>query len=166
MLIALGHKSRVGKDTAADTIGDITEGTIHRLSFAKPLYEIVQGIQRILNVELKKDGTLMQRVGTILRTHYGPDVFVRILAGIIDEKLAANPDCHIIVTDVRLENEFDMLKSKNFTMIKIDRSDRPIDRDPNHISETALDNAIFDHVIENDGTIESFREKIVELLKK
>ena len=39
-------------------------------------------------------------------------------------------------------------------------------QEPEHISETALDNAKFDYVIENDGTIEELIEQVKKILIK
>lgn len=75
-----------------------------------------------------------------------------------------------IITDMRFPNELEAVKKHNGITIRINRG--LIERtgkmihEPEHISETALDNAEFDYVIENDGTIGDLIEKVREILIK
>ena len=91
-----------------------------------------------------------------------------------------------IITDVRFPNEANIIKEKGGIMIRINRGkqcgscenqftskgDCPNcesgnwvygNIDSNHPSETALDDYEFDHVIENDGSIEELVEKVKQL---
>lgn len=77
-----------------------------------------------------------------------------------------------IITDLRFENELKAIKDREGIVIRVNRiSSLPDDtfhkKPPyEHISETALDNAIFDYTINNNGTIEELVEKVKEILIK
>lgn len=147
MRIAFGHKARSGKDTAAEYLQKNYGGGI--VKFASPLYEISHHVQETLSKTITKDTLLLQTIGTSLKTVYGARVFVDALV----EKVK-NSQGHLYVTDLRFPEEADALKSLGFTLVKIERKKRPIDRDPHHTSETALDDYKFDFVIQNDGSLD------------
>lgn len=79
-----------------------------------------------------------------------------------------------IITDVRFPNELQAIKDRGGITIRVNRPNinKLIDSGINvqgtneHPSETALDNAVFDHVIDNNGTIEELVEKVKEILEK
>ena len=75
-----------------------------------------------------------------------------------------------IFTDVRFPNELEAIKKHNGITIRINRGlverTGKMIQEPEHISETALDNAKFDYVIENDGTIEKLIEQVKKILIK
>lgn len=155
MRIALGHKSRVGKDTFADYVA--RKYSLPTFAFSDKLYEVTAAVQGALGVPIRKDPALLQLLGTVLREHYGSYVWIDSLSN----RMGSAP---AIVTDMRLPNEMQFLKDHGFVTIKITRRNRPIDRDPTHISETALDDAEFDYEISNDGTIDEFHAKIDDLM--
>ena len=156
--IALGNKARVGKDTFADIVEETR--TIHRLAFAADLKSIATNIQETLQMEVVKDPTLLQKLGTLLREHYGDDVFANTVIKKYNDIIAQHPFANVIVTDMREPIEMKRLTEVGFNTVKITRAGRPIDRNPNHSSEVALDGAVFDYYIENDGTMEEFRDKV------
>lgn len=88
-----------------------------------------------------------------------------------------------IITDMRFPNELKAVKDREGITIRVNRtySNTPVligdecdgctaqmfeDARPKHESETALDNATFDYVIENNGTIKELVEKVREILIK
>ena len=77
-----------------------------------------------------------------------------------------------IITDVRFPNELQEIKDKKGVTIRINRlnsSPQTIyvnKKERTHPSETALDNAKFDYIIDNNGTIEELIEKVKEILIK
>lgn len=156
--IALGHQARVGKDTFAAYLEE--REVSGKFSFAEKLYEATASIQSILGKPLEKDPALLQMLGSDLKLHYGDNIWVDATMKKIRQFEAHNPTANIIVTDIRFPNEMEALKIEGFTTIKIARKDRPIDRDPNHISETALAGAQFDYTINNNGTMEDFYAEI------
>lgn len=86
-----------------------------------------------------------------------------------------------IITDMRFPNELKAIKDRKGITIRVNRpiliktdagnitiSVEEAIKDgimaPEHESETALDNAEFDHVIDNDGTIEELIQKVKDIL--
>lgn len=162
MLIGFGNKSRSGKDTCADYL--ISECGFTKVSFADPLYEIASSIQNTLHIDEKKDPLLMQSIADAMKRTYGNDVFVVIAERKIKRLLSLGKS--VVVSDVRHTEEFNMIKLHGGSCIKINRIDRIIDRDPTHISETQLDDALWDYEISNDSTFDSLYSSVDELLVK
>lgn len=162
MRIAISGKCRSGKDTVADIIISNLGGTWTRMSFASALYKCASSIQTILGIPVEKDGLLLQTIGEGLRKHYGENVWVDIVEAYID----THPLENIIITDLRYRNEMEMLSKRNFEIIRINRKQRPVDRDPNHISEVDLDTTKFDHTLENDEGLERLKEQVADVIFK
>lgn len=166
--LAFGHKARCGKDTAAEYIEKILiqKGyKVKKLKFAKYIYEISEFIQKYLNKPIIKDPNLLQLLGNSLRNLYDLNIWVDAL---YKEYIQSINDGYniIIITDLRYPNEYDMLKNLGFIFIKINRLNRIIDRDPNHISEIALNNHNFDIIIDNNGSIDEYINNINDKLLK
>ena len=80
-----------------------------------------------------------------------------------------------VITDLRLPNELKAVKDRGGISIRVRRfvgkpmltgtGSNPIIIEE-HPSETALDNAIFDYTIDNNGTIEELIRKVKEILIK
>jgi len=77
-----------------------------------------------------------------------------------------------IITDTRFPNELQAVKDKGGISIRVNRkqfveySGQIVEAFNVHPSETALDNAEFDYVIDNNGSIEELIEKVKEILIK
>ena len=105
--------------------------------------------------------------------HVGKDV-VKI------EPILPIPVPNWIITDVRFPNELEAVKSKDGISIRVNREIKhqvealggrtnvPKGYFPTnqHESETALDSAQFDYVIDNNGTIEELIDKVRKILEK
>ena len=104
------------------------------------------------------------------------DIWVKLLANNFD-KLELD-ELNVVVTDVRHQNEVDYLKSKGFTIVKIENNISDIidrcratesDFEPNlllHESEQlALRDDIADITIENKGTLEEYQNKVRNFLQ-
>lgn len=77
---------------------------------------------------------------------------------------------NFIITDMRFPNELEAVKSRKGITIRVnrgtvERTGKVIIRDE-HPSETGLDNATFDYVIENNGTIKDLVDQIRIILIK
>lgn len=75
-----------------------------------------------------------------------------------------------IITDMRFPNEMDAVKDKVGVTIRVNRPVHALSQENNavqlHPSETALDNADFDYVIENSGSFDDLMVKVEAILKK
>ncbi|MEI7614947.1 MAG: hypothetical protein WCK63_18760 [Betaproteobacteria bacterium] len=67
-----------------------------------------------------------------------------------------------IITDTRFPNELKAVKDKGGITIQVRRGPKPTG--PLHPSETALDDAEFDYVIDNNGTMEELAVKVSMIL--
>jgi hypothetical protein len=72
-----------------------------------------------------------------------------------------------IITDMRFPNELKAIKDENGITIRVNRGTKTmVEMSNEHKSEASLDNAEFDYVIDNNGTIEKLIEKVKEILIK
>lgn len=70
-----------------------------------------------------------------------------------------------IITDVRFPNELEAIKKRNGIVIRVNRYDITGQGKLNpHTSETALDDADFDYVLDNYGTVEDLIDEVEEML--
>ena len=107
---------------------------------------------------------MLQQVGTdLFRNQLHPNTWV-------NASFANYLNNAWIFTDVRFPNELEAIKKHNGITIRINRGlverTGKMIQEPEHISETALDDAKFDYVIENNGTIEELIEQVKNILIK
>lgn len=193
MIIGISGKIGSGKDTIAQMIQNrlqLEEDTHLRYStweirkFAGKLKQIASlltgiPVERFEDQEFKKtslgpvwnDMTVrefLQRLGTdACRDNIHPNIWVNALFADYNTKVFVALPRHAtdrwIITDVRFPNEADAIKAREGILLRINR---PTERKDEHPSETALDNYEgFNYVINNDGTLEDLKVKVVEFLK-
>lgn len=101
---------------------------------------------------------LLQRAGTEAgRKVLGTNVWVNAL---FDQNLDAPA---LAITDVRFENEAQAVSDRGGILIRVERPGvgPATDRFGGvHVSETALDDWPFDHVLNNDGTVQELHAKL------
>jgi hypothetical protein len=78
-----------------------------------------------------------------------------------ETKVWETPISNWIITDMRFPNEMEAVELREGVTIKVVRPGTSVGTHP---SETALDDAHFDHVISNDGTIEDLVERVRQIL--
>lgn len=148
LIVALGNRARQGKSSAADAIEKYARANgftrVLNAGFADGVYSAARQYFGMTG----KDGPLLQRVGQGMRD-IDPDVWTRYY----DTRLAAEKPELALIFDVRYPNEIEYIKSKNGYCVQIQRFTKDgsrlvaQDRDPDHISEKALDNHIWDYVV-------------------
>lgn len=177
-LVGFSGYARAGKDTAYSLLAD--EGW-NRVAFADPMREFLyrlnpivaqftwSGSLRLADVidDVGWDGyketphgpemrQLMQRLGTECgRELLGNNIWV-------DTALDRLPPGNYAVTDCRFENEADAIRSRGGRIIRITRPG--VGPANSHISETGLDYYEFDAVVHNDGSLEDFKRKLMEVV--
>jgi len=163
MVVGFGAKARQGKNTAVSTIFDAYrhQYKIFVAGFGDALKEEVNalpdqyeaclrlGVAYDFNPDLTdplcaskhgKQSKLLQAWGQ-LRRQENPFYWVNKVR---DKILAAQPQI-VLIHDVRFRNEFYFVKSVGGYCVRVRRQGFvDLSRDPNHISETDLDNAPFD----------------------
>jgi hypothetical protein len=166
--IAFGGHARVGKDTAAEYLRSRYSGVI--LHFADPIKEIMAFTQRRCGFDEIKDTKFLQFIGTEWAREHDPDVWVKLLLREVDGMPTADVSgtpTHIFVADLRFRNEAAALMAEGFTLIKIQREDRVIDRDPNHQSENDMNEFNdWDYVVENSGNIGELYYKLNAIVEQ
>jgi hypothetical protein len=169
LIIGLAGYARSGKDESAKAL--VSHG-FERVAFADKMREFIYRLnpivtspvwgehRRLADVidEFGWDGyketpygkemrELMQRLGTDCgRELISDSIWVDAALG---TGLVAPRD--LVVTDVRFPNEFDAIKARGGYVFRVVRPG--VGPANSHPSETALDNASFDAVIENDRSI-------------
>jgi len=152
MLVGLSGKFCAGKDALGDYL--IEKYHFRRVSFADKLKSVCVDLFGMVG----KDRTLLQDVGTALRK-------VDELVWIKYPFKSVKDNENIVITDVRYRNEFDYIKKKGGYMIRLEcqqdirkkRYEKIYKKCPTfdqvyHISETDLDHATFDLVIDTGAT--------------
>jgi hypothetical protein len=167
-IIALTGPKGSGKDTVAEIIKH-KYGTFYNvksIAFADPLKVVIQGL---FNLETKEQYDLFKRadVSYQLPGHLTEQVEGRRLVREIgmmmrqyDDKqftqyvwkeIAADPNALWVVTDLRFDNEYMMLKQLGAKIVKITRPQYEYD---GHITERAFDDHLVDKILHNDGDLE------------
>ncbi len=156
---AFGCQARVGKDTACEYLKEQYGGVVYH--FSDPLYQILHHAQDVCGFPQVKDVKFLQWVGTEWGRTQKESVWV-------DATLTRVPsDQNCFIGDLRFPNEIQALRDAGFLCVRITRTDRPIDRNAKHTSETALaDYDDWDAVLTNDGTIEELHHKLDQLVVK
>ncbi len=165
--IAFAGKMGCGKSTAAgfcDQVAIWACRTLTRVSFAKPLYDVLHFAQRRFGLDEQKDRYLLQMLGSWGRNQ-DKDLFVKLL---ID---SSKYYVFVVLDDLRYENEFNALKEDGWKCIKIIKPSESVHvlgtGDARHESELGLDgldDAVWDEIIINDGTLEEFKKKVQKVV--
>ena len=132
---------------------------------------------------------LLQFIGTnLLRNQLHPEIWVTSLMSEYKpqwkeetkvywkERLSEYPN--FIITDLRFPNEMEAVKKRGGITIRVNRPCNicggsgyhkmscPVSKSGEHLSETSLDKAEFDYVIDNNSDIQSLIEKVRIILEK
>ena len=180
MLIGIGSKKGVGKDTAANILLKRLNGDKEPNPMDLSQYEIFPFALSVKDIsfslyswaglqepEYYEENTAHKEV--MLRNGMTPrDIWIGVgnhlrnfdpniwLNRIIQSQLM-----NLIIPDVRFQNEFNAIKGKDGILIKIIRAGQNKGTDP---AEISLDNETrWDHVIENNGTLEDLEARLLEV---
>ncbi len=177
-LIAFGHRSRVGKDTAARALGPQWE----RMAFADRIRRVLEDLDPVIHYgplgatrlghllirsgweTVKQDHhevrRLLQELGMAGRMHLYPDVWSNVTVTEAAERVAAGSN--VVITDLRFADEARLIREFGGSLYRIDRPGVPrLD----HRTESALDDWDgWDGVIANDGSEEDFVDTVRALV--
>jgi len=178
MIIAFGHRRRVGKDVATRTLVDmLAERKIpaRRVSFADGLKEVcadifswagLQGPAFYEEYPREKEETLPSigmsprdiwiAVGNSMRNIY-EDVWIDLALKQPDDRKAV-----IIISDLRYPNEVDKIRAAGGIVVKVTRDVAPVSDD---IADAALNEFNdWDMTVSNNGTTDNLRKQLVSLV--
>jgi len=175
-VIAISGKAGSGKTTLANKLHKNLEsnGEITSIfKFAKPLYTLQDEIQVMLKKPRVKDRGILIGVGEMLKKVYGETVFTETMINDLKVEQELDYNKFIIIDDMRFGHELEALYGSGLDVITI-RLDAPVSildkrvgvpADRDHITETDLDNAMFDLYIDvnNKDQREVLNEVIANL---
>lgn len=171
-LIGLGHRKGVGKDTVGQIL--VSEHGFCRLAFADAIKASLCDLAPLLDPRLADAiGELgvceakasapevreaLATLGTTMRRHAGPNVWVDGLARRID----GESNGRFVVTDVRAEREVRAIRGRGGLLVRVDRPGVAVGRDP-------ADNALagwdqWDAVVTNDGGLDGLAEQAAAIV--
>lgn len=180
MLIGITGKKFNGKSTLAMIL--CNHGFIEK-SFADPLKKACRELFLLSDEQLygsEKETPddrwfgitprkLLQFVGTdLLRNQMDlliPELKQDIFIHNFELWYNANMNIKVVISDIRFQNELDIIKSLGGIVIKVERNlDYETD---NHISEKGIDELKgIDYVISNNSSIEELEKSIIEIINK
>jgi hypothetical protein len=185
MLIGLGYKMHVGKDTVADILKD-RHGYL-KLSFAAALKDMAMKIDPVIfsppavNVggghgrlahlvategwdaakrypEVRR---FLQALGVSARDTFGEEIWIEKVADRVD----SSPSTDFVVTDVRFPNEVAAIRTMGGKVVRVDRPGLGTSQYGTHVSETALDGyGGWDYILSNDGLLTALPGKVEDML--
>jgi hypothetical protein len=172
LIVGLGHRSRQGKNTAADIIHEAYPRETRIYGFADALYALcrIQGMRG-------KDGRRLQETGEDFRTP-GCAMVGEVLVWthrnfwveVLLDRIATERPAVALIADMRHVNEAIVCEAR----VKVERVHADgspwlvTDRDPNHISETALaDYRDWTHQLRNvDGDRAGFEAQVLAFYRE
>jgi head-tail adaptor len=175
--IGISGWARSGKDTISDHM--VANHGFTKMSFAAPMKDALYALNPRITVnnvkdtslktgvdvygweDLKKYGPeireLLQRLGTeVGREMWGENFWVDMAINKIQD------GSKVVFADVRFPNEADAIKALGGEVWRVERFDSGPAND--HISEHALNDYKFDHLIRNYNGLESLHETVTTIL--
>lgn len=172
IIYLLSGKAKSGKNTVSKIITDYYQNKkCVSLSYSYYLKDYVKRITGWDGSEENKPRDLLQQMGIeLVKNKINDQLFVNRL--IEDIQIFSYFYDVIVITDARLIEEVEKPKEKfsNVITIRIDRKNKSnnlTESQKHHITETALDNySDFDYVVDNNGTYEDLKNKIIEIIEE
>lgn len=165
-----------GKDTGFKLLDQLYPGKFERIAFADPIknticdifnlsYDELNVLKRVDNIGLisYSDDTiygqlsgrdLVRKIGMMMR-NYDENQFNEY----VDNSIINNPNTNFVITDVRFNNEVELIHKHNGILIRVDRDDCPYD---NHITEQKITDV--DYVINNNYSLVDYRNQLANIV--
>lgn len=163
----ISAKARHGKDTAAEMLKEYLESQGQRvliIHFADLLKFICKQFFGWDGAKDEKGRTLLQYIGTDVVGAKRPAYWAEFVVSFL--KLFENEWDYILIPDCRYPVEIATLRDEFKTvLLRVERPDFDnglTEAQKQHPSEVDMDNFTFDAVLLNNGSLESFRDKVCE----
>jgi hypothetical protein len=177
-IIGISGRARSGKDTLAAILKVLDRNAV-QLSFAAPIREFVGSlvglsVDEITNSDAKErpipwlDGKSPRHLMQTLGTEWGrdlvdPNLWIKVAAQKVDTLRAqTNAPSMVVFSDVRFDNEADMIRELGGRIIHLVRSASLEVSD--HVSENGVTPSASDLHIQNNGSLEAFEIAAGQLL--
>lgn len=156
MLIGVHGPAGSGKTTAAKVICNYFDAKIH--PFAQPLKDFAK-LLGWDGVKDEKGRRLLQLLGTecgrkCICEHIWVEHWMK----------KYDPNLNIVADDVRFINEVATIIENNGFLIKV--TGRKTENTPQHESEQEIPDQFFNFIVENNGTLDDYKERIKEICRK
>ena len=173
MILGLVGYKGSGKDVMADYL--VQHYSFQKMSFAGPLKDVCKKLfdltdEHFTDRRLKEQKLeywslspreILQKVGTdLFRKHFDSEFWVHQMENKISQLLKVHPHTNIICSDVRFQNEADLILKWGGKIVYIDRFENCDDL---HESEQVNISTI-DFVIDNKDSLENYYEKIEKFI--
>lgn len=193
IIIGVTGVACAGKDTSVDFMIEMCKNsnkTYERLFFARPLKEACKILfnmsdEDVYNQDFKElilrhdngdpkfliDGIeaspriILQWVGSMLRNRIDKNFFLNNMEENINIHKKNNID-FIFITDIRFDNEAELIKNLDGIVIKIERTNHLKIKTSSHESENGIHDKFIHQYIVNDGTIDELRDKVSKFFGK
>jgi energy-coupling factor transporter ATP-binding protein EcfA2 len=183
-IIAFTGAKGCGKDTVAEMIQrqcDAEQQHYRQIAFADP---IKQKIQFLFNLDCTYQYDLFKRtdvtytIGTQTKTmtgrhlvreigmmmrEYDSGQFIKYVREQFSDPINQTEEVLYLVTDMRFDNEYIMLRSHGATVVKVSRPGCEYD---GHITERGFDDRLVDYHIQNDGSLEDLQTAVTKMLNE
>lgn len=179
--IGFGCTAQVGKDTAADYLEQKYRGRAIRVSFADKLKQVAMDLFDLSHDQCYGPNTIKEAVdprygltpreimmglGDKMREIYAPIWIERAFLDTVPKLEKQGYDLFVF-SDVRYPNEADKIREFGGTVVRILRDGSGVSVNKDHKSETALlDYPNFNYIIENNGTLNEYYDKIDKIMEE
>lgn len=168
--IGITGSLNAGKDTLADMMMSYMEDTFEKYSMAKPMKDMSIDIfgftpEQMYDPDKKAEKDIfwditprkfLQLLGTdMFRNHFRDDVWVKLAERRMRQVSGRNK--HILVPDIRFDNEAAFIMHNGGWLFKIVRDDDSYKESRNHISESGVSEEYVNGTIYNNGSLDSLR---------
>jgi hypothetical protein len=177
-IVALTGSKGSGKDTVGQLIAS-THDNVQTIAFADPIKNVINHIFKLdpnnnNEYDVFKREILEYRAGGIPKAIAARHVVreIGMLMRDYDDKqfniyvenqIKAQPDKLWVVTDLRFDNEYSMLKRIGAKVVKITRPAYSYD---GHITEREFNDSLVDKVLMNDGSLEHLTMRTNIIMKQ
>ena len=168
-VICISGKARAGKDTYAGYLAEELRSDGYKVLVVHYADLLKFVCKQFFDWDGSKDEHgrwLLQYVGTNVVREKNHDFWAQTLMCLLDYLEDFAQWDFVIIPDARFHNEIDMVKEFGFPMLHF-RVERPgcdsdlTEEQKSHPSETGLDDAEYDLIIENDGTLRDLMESAI-----
>lgn len=165
-VLCISAKAQHGKDTAAGIIKEYLESKGNKVLITHYADLVKFVCTKFFDWDGKKDEkgrTLLQYVGTDVVSSQQPSYWVDFIVSIL--KFFENEWDYVLIPDCRYPIEFTQIeKSFPAALLRIERPNFEsglTEKQKRHVSETSMDNYPFNAVIQNDSTLDTFRDRLI-----
>jgi Deoxynucleotide monophosphate kinase len=176
-LIGVHGPLESGKDTVAQVVVEMFPNLYRQYAFAWPIKKACQIIfgftEDDMNDRVMKErvhpfwGVTPRKTMQLLGTEYGRNMIredIWVLRAQSEIQKNAEQGFGTIISDVRFDNEAQVIRSRNGVIIHITRPELDTSVDKyQHASEGGIQKLDDDFLINNNGSLLEFRQKIIDL---